>query len=216
MLGNKIAAEKCASQQRLDKSTKQRPRYSNPTKAVHLNDKSARQAIQKMQLQFMRTSRAVTPEPDINTDGWAEVSTMLVVKENTIMPQRISGPTKDRNLVSAAAKEVIPTNVNVFVGKGGESEAGEIVDFMLSSGKYDHLVRRRMEVLECMSMSAPRNLHVNIYNSEDIPQLHREMKAKRAKAEKSRSRSDVAADPMIGATNESFSLDELRQIASEP
>jgi hypothetical protein len=91
-----------------------------------------------------------------------------------------------------------------------------MVDSMLSSGNYDHLVRCRMEVLEGLSVSAPSNLHVNIYNSEDIPQLHREIKAKRAKAEKSCSRSDVAADPMIGATNESFSLDELWQFASEP
>ena len=97
---------------------------------------------------------------------------MLMIGQNTGSPKKIGGRRpKDRNLVSAAALDTTPMDVDVFVGTGGEKQLETNLRRMLSTGRYDNLVRERMDEMENGSAEAASNLRRRIYDAKDIPCL---------------------------------------------
>ena len=97
---NMTAAANSASQkqQLINNSKKARGRYEPPTKASQLNDWAARCAEKQLVTQFQRTSRSVSPVPETNTTNWAKKSNILVMRDDTQIPDRFTS-TKHRNTV---------------------------------------------------------------------------------------------------------------------
>ena len=138
--------------------------YSIPTKAGHLNDKSARYAISKLTNQFAKTAHSITPPVNAETEDWASVNFMLVKSNNTGFIERFSGIKKDRNIVTSAAASCTDKKLEVFMGSGGMIALKAMIRSLRSSGRYDDKVEHQHDAIK--RTPAQRNQEQHIPSSK--------------------------------------------------
>lgn len=133
---------------------------------------------------------------------------MLVTVNGTSTPPRNTGPMKQRNIVNDPNRAV--ARVTAFVPMGGANAVASVVEDILKTGDFDDIVRRRVDEMDQELESALNPLEV--VNSADIVPRQKEMREKRAVAEKPKSREDIDADSNIGANTAVTSTDDLRDM----
>lgn len=198
------------AQQSLDTTApRDRPLYSNPSKSSHLNDKKAREADERMEIQFAKTSsQYMVSSEDIDTSQWATKKAMLVTVQGASTPSRKTGPKRDRNIVINPSRAA--ANVTAFVPQGGVHAVAEVVEEILKTGEFDDIVMRRASELDGQFDSSLNPLEV--VNSAEILPRHQKMRERRAVAEKPKSRQDIDADSNIGANTSVTSTGDFRNM----
>ena len=208
---NMTAAANSASQkqQLINNSKKARGRYKPPTEASQLNDWAARCAEKQLVTQFQRTSRSVSPVPETNTTNWAKKSNILVMRDDTQIPDRFTS-TKHRNITPSTAASIADTKLKIHVSNGGASEVEEMIDLLLKSGEYDHLALARVRNIESGGDEDIAKPIVKLVdnNSIDTEAADREI------AEKQVTDEMLAEDDNVGMqTTISLSAEELMEAA---
>lgn len=97
-----------------------------------LNDRKAREADDRMESQFAKTSIQYI-YPEVDTSQWARKNMMLVTVNGTSTPPRNTGPMKQRNIVNDPNRAV--ARVTAFVPMGGANAVASVVEDILKTGE---------------------------------------------------------------------------------
>ncbi|KAL9178822.1 hypothetical protein ACHAXT_003953 [Thalassiosira profunda] len=135
LLDGPAAAEGSASQAQMNanKKRKTRGRYSQPTTAAQLSDRSAvgaeqqlekqmyktADAVEKLQQQFFKSGASITPPPGI--EGWATKAFMLTANMDS--------------------SNTAPVKVKMLTSHGGHAQRSDIFKLMMETGAFDGEIR---------------------------------------------------------------------------
>ena len=75
----------------------------------------------------------------------------MIYQDNTGLPKRFSGPSKDRNIVTSVAAQSTQININAYMGNGGERAVKDMLQNMLGTSRFDDVVSER--ACECNGTS---------------------------------------------------------------
>lgn len=149
---------------------------------------------------FELCSRSITPASDVDTTDWGTENYLLGHITNLQPPPKLSGPSLDRNIVTAAAAPTTELQLNLYPAHGGESTVSLFLHCMLSSGNYDDIIRFHYNRLETGALDN-QLVTVKVKNSSEIPAMITAQTKEREIAEKMRSHVDVENDAEIGGTS---------------
>ena len=117
-------------------------------------------------------------------------------------PRRLSGPPRNRNVVSSS---VAPsTELTMYLGDGGKDKAKSMLQDLLATGEFDDVVKARAQsISDGSANSDPPPITMKLLGSGDeILQMQASKKKSRARAEKNQSTEEVANNPASGTMSE--------------
>jgi hypothetical protein len=144
-------------------SYKERALTDAPTKAAHLHDKTARIHLRRLETRFHKTGATIAPAAGTDTTNWPANNYALLTLDNTAAIRSRSGRTANTIIsanaeTGAAAGDAVegsrddnapqlPTlDIQVHTARGGKQGFEQILEHILLSGQFDHVLHRVNEL----------------------------------------------------------------------
>lgn len=229
LLNPEKAVAGSASAQQLEKyqAAKQRPRYSFPEKATHLSDRAARQSEHKLQSQFFKSARSITPPLD--AVNYVPKNYVLLSHDGTKAHARHARPKRTANKVLPDDAATAPTTLRILTAHGGSPAMHKVMAAAIGSGRFnpevkdaifegqfdnyiEEYLRRRngLPLSTTNQQSLQSNITIDTINTaEELESKTKAFVESREIPEKHKTTEQLAADPNIGASSECITFDTM-------
>lgn len=197
-------------------SYKERAVTDAPTKAAHLHDKTARNALRRLETRFHKTGATIAPATGTDTTNWPANNYALLTLDATAAIRSRSGRTANTTNAetgAAGAGDAIEgdrddntpqlpvLDIQVHTARGGQQGFEQMLQHILLSGQFDHVLHR---VNELRSDTSNRGVQHNyntsfVNNAAEMNAIHNAAKQTNKKAGGKRTNEEITEDTAIGS-----------------
>jgi hypothetical protein len=191
-------------------SYKERPISAAPTKAAHLHDKTARNALKRLETRFHTSATTIAPAPGTDTTNWPLHNYALVTFDATAALKSRSGRSRvNKTGDSDGNTPQLPSlDIRVHSAHGGRQGFELMLEHALLSGEFDHVLSR-VNQLRNESSEIQYNYNTSFVGSAaEMNAIHDATKQTNKKAGGKRTNKDITEDPAIGSQSHDLPDDD--------